>query len=128
MWRTADIVITSVIIADNGKPWMATGTPGFPPQPITELLINILDYGMPPKDAADAPRFGGCRNEKHDIEIESRISKSVRDGMKAHGIKLVDLGPYLWHTGSMQIVWRDPATGKLNGVTDPRRLGVAAGF
>jgi gamma-glutamyltranspeptidase/glutathione hydrolase len=126
--RRVVLPITSVIIADNGKPWLATGTPGFPPQPITELLINILDYGMPPKEAADAPRFWAFRNEKHDIEIESRISNAVRDGMKAHGIKLVDLGPYLWHTGSMQVIWRDPATGKLNGVTDPRRLGVAAGF
>jgi gamma-glutamyltranspeptidase / glutathione hydrolase len=126
--RRVILPITSILIAQNGKPWMATGTPGFPPQPITELLVNLLDFNMPPKEAADAPRFWAFRNEKHDVEIESRISKAVRDGMKARGIKLVDLGPYLWHTGSMQIVWRDAATGKLNGVTDPRRLGLAAGF
>jgi gamma-glutamyltranspeptidase len=35
---------------------------------------------------------------------------------------------YNWHTGSMQIVWRDLDTGKLHGVTDPRRLGVVLGY
>ena len=28
------------------------GTPGSPPQPVTEVLVNIIDYGMHPKDAA----------------------------------------------------------------------------
>jgi gamma-glutamyltranspeptidase len=48
--------------------------------------------------------------------------------MAARGIKIQDMGNYNWHTGSMQIVWRDPATGKLHGVTDPRRLGVVLGY
>ena len=47
--------------------------------------------------------------------------------MKKSGVGITDLGPYDWHTGSMQIVWRDPETDKLPGVTDPRRLGLAKG-
>jgi gamma-glutamyltranspeptidase len=47
--------------------------------------------------------------------------------MAARGIKLKDLGPYNWNTGSMQVVWRD-AAGKLHGISDPRRLGHAAGY
>ncbi len=67
-------------------------------------------------------------NNDREVRIESRISKRVRDGMAAAGIKVKELGDYNWHTGSMQIVWRDSTTGKLHGVTDPRRLGYAAGF
>jgi gamma-glutamyltranspeptidase len=48
--------------------------------------------------------------------------------MASHGIKIEDLGPYNWNTGSMQIIWRDSTTGKLHGVTDHRRLGYAEGF
>ena len=56
------------------------------------------------------------------------MSDEVRNGLRARGIRIQDLGPYNWHTGSMQIVWRDPETGRLHGVTDPRRLGLAKGF
>jgi gamma-glutamyltranspeptidase/glutathione hydrolase len=117
-----------VFVLREGVPWMAIGTPGWPPQPVTQVLVNILDFGMSPKEAADAPRFWAFLNNSRQLEIESRIDPSVRDGMAAVGIKVKELGDYNWHTGSMQIVWRDPATGQLHGVTDPRRLGHAAGF
>ena len=119
---------TGTIVAKDGKPWLALGSPGVPPQPVTQILVNIIDFGMDPGDAADAPRFFAFRTNERVLAIESRISDDVRKGLKARGIKIEDLGPYNWHTGSMQIVWRDPETGKLHGVTDPRRLGRAAGF
>jgi len=118
----------ATIIAKDGKPWLALGTPGSPPQPVTEVLVNILDFGMQPKDAADAPRFWAFRGTDRVIQIESRISQEVRKEMPARGIKIKDLTDYNWHTGSFQIIWRNTKTGKLHGVTDPRRLGHAAGF
>jgi len=92
------------------------------------VLVNIIDFGMTPGDAADAPRFFAFRGGEQVLAIESRITDEVRKGLKARGIRIQDLGPYNWHTGSMQIVWRDPDTGKLHGVTDPRRLGLAKGY
>jgi len=47
--------------------------------------------------------------------------------MAARGVKIKDLGDFNFHTESMQIVWRDYKTGKIHGVTDPRRLGYADG-
>ena len=80
-------------------------------------------------EAADAPRFWAFLNNDREVRIESRISAKVRDGMAVlSGHQAQELGNYNWHTGSMQIIWRDAATGKLHGVTDPRRLGYAAGF
>jgi len=118
----------ATIILKDGRPWMALGTPGSPPQPATEVLINILEFGMHPKDAADAPRFWAFRNSDRVVEIESRITPEVRKGLPERGIKIKDLTDYNWHTGSFQIVWRDTKTGKLHGVTDPRRLGNAGGY
>jgi gamma-glutamyltranspeptidase/glutathione hydrolase len=118
----------ATILAKDGKPWMALGSPGSPPQPATEVLVNIIDFGMHPKNAADAVRFWAFRRSDRVIRIESRISKRLRKEMAKRGIKIKDLTDYNWHTGSFQIVWRDEKTGKLHGATDPRRLGYANGF
>lgn len=126
--RRLVLPITAIMIEKNGKPWLAMGTPGSPPQPVTEVLVNILDFEMHPKEAADAPRFWAFRNDERLLEIESRITQHVREVLASRGIKIKDLGCYNWHTGSVQIIWRDPTTGKLHGVTDPRRLGYAAGY
>jgi len=124
--RRLVLPITAIMVAKDGQPWLAMGTPGSPPQPVTEVLINILDFGMEPKDAAEAPRFWAFR-EADTLHIESRISDEVRKGMAARGMKIKDLGDFNFHTGSMQIVWRDSKAGKIHGVTDPQRLGYAAG-
>jgi gamma-glutamyltranspeptidase/glutathione hydrolase len=119
---------TGTIVAKDGKPWLSLGSPGVPPQPVTQVLINIIDFGMSPKEAAEAPRFFAFRTSDRVLAIESRIPDGLRKALAARGIRIQDLGPYNWHTGSMQIVWRDPETGKLHGASDPRRLGHAAGF
>ncbi len=59
--------------------------------------------------------------------METRISEGVRKGIAQQGLKIKDIGDFNFHTGSMQIIWKDPQTGKIHGVTDPRRLGYAAG-
>ena len=126
--RRLVLPITALMIEKEGKPWLAMGTPGMPPQPVTQVLTNILDWGMHPAEAASQPRFWAWLGNEPSISIESRISDEVRQGIKASGLKLNDLGPYYWSTGSMQIVWRDEETGMLYGVSDPRRLGWPAGF
>jgi len=116
------------MIEKDGKPWLVVGSPGTPPQPVTQVLTNILDWGMDPVAAAAAPRFWAWRNNEARIDVESRITDATRKGIAASGLKLHDLGPYYWSTGSMQIIWRDAKTGRLHGATDPRRLGWAEGY
>jgi len=119
--------ITSMMIAKDGKPIMALGTPGSPPQNVTEVLLNLFEYGMHPKDAVDAPRFRPPGDDARKIRTESRISEQVRKDLKKRGFKIEDMTEYNWHTGSFQIVWRDEETGILHGVSDPRRLGYTEG-
>lgn len=126
--RRLVLPITAIMIEKEGRPWLAMGTPGMPPQPVTQVLTNMLDWEMDPAEAASVPRFWAWSGGEPGIAIESRISDEVRRGIKAAGLPLTDLGPYYWSTGSMQIVWKDPDTGKLYGVSDPRRLGWPAGF
>ena len=129
--RRLVLPITTIMIARPGEdaPWLAMGTPGSPPQPVTQVLINMFDYEMHPSEAVDAPRFWAFRGTPRApvIRSESRLSESVRRGLRMSGIGIQDIGEYHWGTGSMQIVWRDRETNRLHGVTDPRRLGRAAG-
>lgn len=116
-----------MFVGEDGAPWLAMGTPGNPPQPVTEVIVNMLDFDMGPQQAVVAPRFWAFR-QGESLELEPRVDASVLAGLAARGIGVTNLGDYNFHTGSVQIVWRDPATGMLHGVTDPRRLGKAAGF
>ena len=127
--------VTATFVVKNDKPWMALGSPGSPSMPVTEVLISMFDFGMKPQEAVDAPRFWAYRDRGQErdfgnvvfLQIESRLSPSLRSALASRGVRIQDLGPYNWHTGSIQLVWRDGA-GKLHGVTDPRRLGNVAGF
>ena len=125
--RRIVLPISAVMVMREGKPRLAMGTPGNPPQPVTEVLINMLDFGMAPKAAAEAPRFWAFAGADRTLDIESRIAPEVREKLRRRGIAIRDLGPYDYHTGSMQIVWRGD-DGRLHGVSDPRRLGFAAGY
>ena len=60
------------------------------------------------------------------ISLETRVSEQVKKGLAARGIKINDQGPFNYHTGSIQIVWRGE-DGKLHGAADPRRLAHAQG-
>ncbi len=123
--RRLVLPISAIMLAQDGKPWLAMGTPGNPPQPVTEVLVNILDFGMEPAAAADAPRFWAF-DENETIRIESRLAEGMKKGLATRGLSIIDLGDYNYHTGSMQIVWRDEQ-GMLHGSTDARRLGSTLG-
>src|SRR5919107_373344 len=89
--RRTSTNIAATFLLKDGKPWFSIGSPGLPTQPIAEVLFNIIDFGMNPKDAADAPRFWAYRDRgpARDfgnlawVEMESRISDAVRKGAAA---------------------------------------------
>ncbi len=126
--RRIVLPITAIMIGDEGGPWLAMGTPGSPPQPVTQVLVNMLDFGMDPGDAAEAPRFFAFRDDFRELEMESRLSDEMRRQLRDAGLRIKDLGEFTWRTGSMQIIWRDVESGYLHGVTDPRRLGEVDGY
>jgi len=119
--------IANTFVLHEGKPWMAIGSPGDCIFTVPEVLLNILEYDMDPKTAADMPRFWPMADD-NSIEVENRISPTVVKGLQERGILIRSLGTYHWPMGSMQIVWHDIKSGLYNGVADPRRLGKAEGY
>lgn len=119
--------IANTFVLEDGRPWMAIGSPGDCIFTVPQALLNILEFGMDPYPAVDAPRFWPL-GEDGKLEIESRIPESVISQLASQGIVVMPLGSYSWRMGSMQLVWRDRDTGTLGGVADPRRLGEARGI
>ena len=116
-----------MVLEDSGEPRLALGSPGLSSRAVALTLINMLGYGMSPYDAVDAPRFQGYgRYDK--LQVESRIPQNVLDGLEARGVQIQLSAPYNWHMGSIQLVLRDPESGNLTGVADPRRAGYVAGY
>jgi gamma-glutamyltranspeptidase/glutathione hydrolase len=95
------------------------------PQAQMQLITNIVDHKMNIQWALEAPRFtkstlGGC-----DLQIESRVSESVRQELEKQGHRLSVVGEYSGFMGGGQVVLHDSAA-KLNyGASSPRKDGAA---
>jgi gamma-glutamyltranspeptidase/glutathione hydrolase len=130
-WLAKDTQIRSVmgntLVMRGGEPRMALGTPGRPDCMVAQVLHNILDCGMDPYSAIDAPRMAPLEDD-YGLTIESRLSNATISELTRRGFRLRSAPPYDWHFGSFQICWRDPESGLLNGATDPRRCGLVRGL
>jgi gamma-glutamyltranspeptidase/glutathione hydrolase len=113
--------MTPTILFKNGKPWMATGSPGGPTIITTamQVIMNVIDHDMTIQEAVDAPRiFSGWYPW---VSWEEGIEDDVRADLATEfGYLFDDIpGPI----GSAQSLVIDLQTGKVFGAADPRRDG-----
>ncbi len=110
-------------VTKEGAPWMTFGLMGgsMQPQGHTQMLLNILVFGMDLQDAIDAPRFRHLSG--YSVAIEEPIPKEVRVGLEALGHELRVEGPGSFG-GAQAIIKLD--RGWAAG-SDPRKDGMAVG-
>ncbi|MCM2129995.1 gamma-glutamyltransferase family protein [Larsenimonas rhizosphaerae] len=87
------------------------------PQGHMQVVMNLLDFGLDPQAALDAPRWqwmGGKR-----IAIEAGYPLHLMKELRSRGHK-VESAFDRTGFGRGQIILRDPATGVLCGGTEPR--------
>ena len=82
----------------------------FQPQGHSQVLMNMLDFGMSPQQAGDQPRVahGGSSNPQ---------------GRKGHHIR-----PGVGALGGYQAIWRLDEPRRYFGGSDPRKDGAAMGY
>jgi len=119
-------VLGHTFVLRDGKPWISLGTPGNVDCTMPQVLTNLLDFGMDPYAAIDAPRLLPLEDD-YTLPMESRLPSDTVAGMAKLGIRIKPHPEYDWHMGSFQMSWRDD-NGTLHSTTDPRRAGKAAGF
>ncbi len=120
-------VIGNTMVFKDGKPWLSLGSPGNVHCTVPQVLSNILDYGMDPYEAIDAPRLLPMEDD-YKVGIESRVPESLVSDLAKMGILVKPLPTYDYHMGTFQTSWRDKESGLLNSTAGPRRAGNADGF
>ena len=127
-----------VIVTRDNRAVLVCGTPGADTQVQTnlQLITHILDFGMTPQEAVEAPRWRSLQNPMEStvphtcedvLQLEGRFSQNVREGLARRGHDLRILGD--WDgPGSAQAIRMLPETNTLVGGSDPRRDGYAVAW
>lgn len=116
--------MSPTILLQDGEISMVLGTPGGSTifTTVFQAIVNILDFGMTPEEAAGASRF------HHQLLPPDLVTYSRSRPLSDQTIKgLIEKGyrtrPHRWDYGDLQIVWRDGDSYRV--ASDPRKRGEA---
>ncbi|MCA9991201.1 MAG: gamma-glutamyltransferase [Ardenticatenaceae bacterium] len=112
-------------ITRHGQAWASFGVMGgfMQPQGHLQVGVNLVDYGMSPQAALDAPRFNWLQGRE--VALESAFPAAVLADLPGRGHQL-NHQPH--HFGGGQVILRDPDSGVLLGGSEPRNDGCAVGW
>ncbi len=116
--------IIPAMLRKTGKVTMSFGVMGgaYQANGHARFMSNLLDFGMSPQDAIDAPR---CFSDAGTFKIERGYAPDVVS-------ELADLGHRIeiakMPIGGAQAIGINPKTGMLQGGSDPRKDGMALGY
>ena len=125
--------LNPAMLLKDGRPWLVYGTMGGEGQPQTQAAIatRIVDFGMSPQEAVDAPRWGYGRTwgaDSSSLRLESRIAGDVARelALRGHDVKTADAyDSAMGHAGA---ILAGQASGVMQGASDPRSDGLACGW
>jgi gamma-glutamyltranspeptidase/glutathione hydrolase len=127
------------MVLQDGRPWLAFGTPGgdIQPQAMLQVLLNIAVFGMEPQIAVEAPRFvtrshpdsfSPHRYFPGQINLEGRISRDVGNELAAKGHDVQWLPDRTARTGGVCAILFEQDAGVFHAAADFRRAGYALGW
>ncbi|MFO1106156.1 MAG: gamma-glutamyltransferase family protein [Amaricoccus sp.] len=116
--------IIPAMLRRNDRLLMPFGVMGAAYQPAghVRVMSNLLDFGMDPQAAIDAPRSFA---EAGGIQLETGYAPAVAERLQAMGHRTS------WRTsplGGAQAILVDDEAGVLIGASDPRKDGCALGY
>ena len=120
----------------DGQPAIVGGTPGgdYQPQCGLQVLSNLIDHGMDPQDAVEAPRWWSFPGTDPasvktplELRLESGMPEDIGRELEGLGHRVVRRRPGI-NDGKVQLIVRDLETGVLKGASDPRGDGHAAAW
>lgn len=129
--------IIPAFMTKDGAPLMSFGLMGgaMQPQGHTQIVVNIVDFGMNVQEAGDVARYHhkgstdatwtGRMTDGGILELESGVKRSVIEELERRGhVVEITKGPF----GGYQAIWRDPETGVYHGASEMRKDGMAIGY
>jgi gamma-glutamyltranspeptidase/glutathione hydrolase len=132
------ITLTPTLVMKDGHPFAALSTPGGDnqDQALLQVLLNVIEFGMNPQEAVEAPRFetwhlvssfDDHRFNPGVLQIEGRIKPGVIEDLKARGHKVEVKGDYGSGSAPTIIIY-DPLSKLIQGGADVRRGRYAIGW
>lgn len=121
--------LTPAMLLKDGRPWLVYGSMGGEgqPQTLAALTTRIVDFGLAPQDAVNAPRWLLGRSwgaPDNDLKLEGRVPESVVEELRRRGqpvLMVEDYTEIMGHAGAI-LCGED---GLLQGASDPRGDGQA---
>ncbi len=128
--------IIPAFITKEGQPLISFGLMGgaMQPQGHTQIVVNLVDFGMNLQEAGDAPRIRHSGSSQPTGEImEDGGTLFLESGIDYSEVrKLLKKGHQVQYSrggfGGYQAIMRDPETGVLYGASESRKDGQAAGW
>lgn len=90
------------------------------PQGHLQMVVNLVDYGLNPQAALDAPRWQWVRGKQ--VDLEQGVPEHVVQGLLARGHQ-ANLSPHAGYFGRGQMALKVGQT--LVAATEPRADGLA---
>jgi gamma-glutamyltranspeptidase / glutathione hydrolase len=120
--RPFHTIIPGFLTAGNGEPLGPFGVMGAPMQPQGHLqvIVNLMDYGMNPQSALDAPRWRFLHGNT--VLLERSVSRSLAMRLSDRG-HTVQISAEVGQFGKGQIVLRH--NGAFLAASEPRADGIA---
>ena len=114
-------------ITKDGQPFSSFGVMGgfMQPQGHLQVGINMIDFGMDPQTALDAPRFNW--QQEMSVMLEATTDLEVHNALLQRGHELTPRDQPMSFGGG-QVIVRDPDSGVLIGGSEPRNDGTAVGY
>jgi gamma-glutamyltranspeptidase / glutathione hydrolase len=123
------VTLSPTLVMKDGKPVMAMSTPGGDnqDQAMLQVLLNIIEFGMSPQEAVEAPRFQTehfySSFANHDftpgkLNLEGRIPRATAERLAALGHRVSVTGDWS-NSSAPTVIW--VSNGVLHGGADPRR-------
>ncbi len=125
------ITLTPTLVLKHGEPFMVLSTPGGDnqDQALLQVFLNIIEFGMNPQEAVEAPRFDTQHYvssfDDHEflpgsLNVEARIGAAVIDELKKKNHKVKVQSD--WGTlSSPTVILYDGSNGVSSAGADPRR-------
>ena len=128
--------IIPAFITKDGKPFVSFGVMGgdFQPMGHTQIVMNLVDFGMNLQEAGDAPRWdhtggaspmGRTTEDTGLIRVESGIPYSTLRGLMGRGHRI---GTARGIYGGYQAILWDDENKVYHGASESRKDGQAAGY
>ncbi len=133
--RPFHTIIPAFITKDN-QPFMSFGVMGGSFQPLghVQIVMNMIDFGMNPQEAGDAPRIDHDGSSEPTGEPAKGISTILLESgypyetIRALMLKGHAVGYGLGGYGGYQAIMYDAKNKVYHGATESRKDGQAAGF